>query len=129
MKNIFVWLITSSVMLIIASPTYSAEWYQGGNLHRATVKTWKQSSYRNRLATAADWFVSITKSNNPRLKRKLDSLSTSQYLSTLKKFAIQLEKCVSETVNLKSKGRGFANPDDKVAEIVSICYISMYGVK
>lgn len=63
--------------------------------------------------------------SNPSLKRKLDSLSTSQYLSALKKFAIQLETCVSDTVNTK----GFAKPNDKIAEIASICYVSMYGVK
>ena len=129
MKNILVWLIISSFTLIISNPTYSAGWYEGGNLHGATVKTWKQSSYRNRLATAADWFVSITKSHNPKLKRKLDRLPTSQYLSTLKKFSAQLEKCVSDTVNIESKGRGFAKPSSKIAEFASICYVSMYGVK
>ena len=30
------------------------EWHQGGTLHRATVRTWREASYRDRLATSAD---------------------------------------------------------------------------
>ncbi|MDD2391220.1 MAG: hypothetical protein PHP23_16030 [Desulfobacterales bacterium] len=115
--------------LVIPNAVYSSEWYEGGTLHQATVKTWKQSSYSNRLATAGDWFVSITKSHNQSLKRKMDSLSATQYLSALKQFAVQLEKCVSDTASLSSEGRVVSNPNDKIAKIASICYISMYGVK
>ncbi len=40
--------------------TYSSanrerQWYQGGTLHHATVDQWRRASYRNKLATAADW--------------------------------------------------------------------------
>lgn len=129
MKSIFIYIIASFFALIVSIPVYSSEWYEGGNLHQATVKTWRQSSYSNRLATAADWFVSITKSNNPNLKRKMDNLSTSEYLVALKQFAVQLEKCVSDTASLNSKGSVFSKSGDKIAEIASICYISMYGVK
>ena len=73
--------------------------------------------------------MSITKSHNPSLKKKLDALSAAQYLSALKKFAVQLEKCVSDTVSLNSKTRVVFNPNDKIAEIASICYTTMYGAK
>ena len=129
MKRIFIYIVVTFFALIISNVVYSSEWYEGGNLHQATVKTWRQSSYSNRLATAGDWFVSITKSHNPSLKRKLDTLSATQYHSALKKFAVQLEKCVSDTASLNSKDRVVFNPNDKIAEIASICYISMYGVK
>jgi len=129
MKRIFIYIVVPFFALIISNVVYSSEWYEGGNLHQATVKTWRQSSYSNRLATAGDWFVSITKSHNPSLKRKLDTLSGTQYLSAIKKFAVQLEKCVSDTASLNSKDRVVSNPNDKIAEIASICYISMYGVK
>lgn len=129
MRNIFICLIATFFALIVSDPVYSSEWYERGNLHQATVKTWKQSNYSNRLATAADWFVSITKSLNPSLERKMGNLSTSEYLITLKQFAIQLEKCVSDTASLNSKNKTFFKSDDKIAEIASICYISMYGVK
>jgi len=129
MKGLFIFIVVLFFALIISNVVYSSEWYEGGTLHQSTVKIWRQSSYSNRLATAADWFVSITKSHNPSLKRKLDTLSATQYLSALKKFAVQLEKCVSDTASLNSKGRVVFNPNDKAAEIASVCYISMYGVK
>lgn len=105
------------------------EWYQGGNLHRATAKKWSESTYKNKLATAGDWFVNITKAHNLSLKSKLDSLSKPQYLIALKKFAEQLEKCTSDTIALESKGRKVSKPSDKAAEFASICYLSMYGAK
>jgi hypothetical protein len=122
-------LVMVLLMCLFINPAYSSEWYEGGNLHKATVKTWSQSSYSNRLATSADWFISITKSHNPNLKNKLDNLSTSEYLATLKQFSIQLEKCISDTVSIKSKDSNFAKSDDQIAEIASLCYISLYGVK
>jgi len=129
MKGLFIFIVILFFALIISTVVYSSEWYEGGTLHQATVKIWRQSSYSNRLATAADWFVSITKSHNPSLKRKLDTLSATQYLSALKKFAVQLEKCVSDTASFNSEGRVVFNPNNKAAEIASVCYISIYGVK
>lgn len=38
----------------------STQWFQGGNLHKATVAEWKNASYQNKLATSADW-LSATK--------------------------------------------------------------------
>jgi len=35
----------------------STQWFQGGNLHSATVAQWKNASYKNKLATASDWLV------------------------------------------------------------------------
>lgn len=35
----------------------STQWFQGGNLHSATVGQWEKASYQNKLATAADWLV------------------------------------------------------------------------
>ena len=36
----------------------SKSWYEGGNLHNATVGQWKSATHRNKLATAADWLAS-----------------------------------------------------------------------
>jgi len=35
----------------------STPWFQGGNLHKATIAEWKNASYQNKLATAADWLA------------------------------------------------------------------------
>jgi len=34
-------------------------WYEGGNLHQATLEEWRLASYENRLATCADFCVSL----------------------------------------------------------------------
>lgn len=33
-------------------------WFQGGNLHDASVAQWKEATYQNKLATASDWLAS-----------------------------------------------------------------------
>ncbi len=82
MKKYMVKLIV--IGIFVSTPVYSDEWYEGGTLHKASVQEWQQATYKNRFATSADQFVSITKANNPKLKKKLDALPTSQYLSTIK---------------------------------------------
>lgn len=122
MKKATRYTIISFSILIFSCLVCSAEWYEGGNLHRATVKMWQDASYNNRLATSADWFVSITRSHNPALQQEMDNLSNNQYLSNLKKFSVQLEKCVSDIAV-------HYNNSEKIAEIASICYISLYVKK
>ncbi|MGR3301004.1 MAG: hypothetical protein ACUZ8I_00730 [Candidatus Scalindua sp.] len=117
-------IITLSIILLLSTSTFAdkAKWYEGGNLHKATVRTWNNASYRNRLATSADWFNEITKTSNPELKKKLDNLNYNQWLVALKAFSKELEICVSEMV---ADERLFS-PNDQIAEVAAICYISMY---
>lgn len=42
-----------------SSGSSKVEWFQGGTLHGSTVGEWNAASYRNRLATAADWTTGI----------------------------------------------------------------------
>jgi len=35
----------------------SKRWYEAGTLHNATVLQWKDATYQNQLATAADWLT------------------------------------------------------------------------
>jgi len=35
------------------------EWYEGGTLHRATMREWHEASYENRLATSADFVAKL----------------------------------------------------------------------
>ncbi len=37
--------------------TNTNKWYQGGNLHNATIIDWKNATNANKLATASDWLV------------------------------------------------------------------------
>jgi hypothetical protein len=93
-----------------------------GNLHKATVGTWRNSTYSNRWHTASDWFIELTGASNPELQRKLDKLNIEQWLATVQEYSKQLEKCVSEiTSDEKLWGS-----DSLVAKIASTCYIHMY---
>jgi hypothetical protein len=116
-------------ILFFTVPQFASagKWYEGGTLHTATVSRWNQSSYKNRLATSADWFVSITKQHNSSLQKKVNQLSGSQYLVTLKAFSAQLEKCVSDIANIKSGKKQALKSNDKIAEVASMCFLSMYG--
>jgi len=40
-----------------SSSSSKKQWFQGGNLHNATVAQWKGATYQNKLATAADWLA------------------------------------------------------------------------
>lgn len=67
--------------------TPSNHWTVGGTLHGATLKEWREASYSNRLATAAD-IVAATASN-----RRISIHST----ESLRRHAEELEKCISAT--------------------------------
>ena len=96
---------------------------EAGNLHKATVRKWRNSTYSNRWHTAGDWFIEITKAKNPELQKKLDKLNNEQWLATVQECSKQLEICVSEMTSDEE----LWGPDSPVAEIASICYITMYG--
>jgi len=107
------------------SDSNSGNWYEGGTLHQSTVKEWNQAIYNNRLATSADWFVSITNTHNPHLKSQLSRLPDVKYLDALKTNATELEKCISGIVNDEK----IAKDEQRVAEYVSLCYMSLFKDK
>jgi hypothetical protein len=55
-----IWLV---VFATAAAP--AEEWYQGGTLHKSTGREWHAATYRNRLATSAD-FVARAKAASTR---------------------------------------------------------------
>ncbi len=58
-------------------------WYAGGTLHRATMGEWTASTDHSRLATSADFIVTMVK-----------DLPSS--MEPLKPKAVQLEKCITK---------------------------------
>lgn len=46
------------IMLMVAMSSAS-EWWEGGTLHGASVKEWKQATYSNKMATSADWILTL----------------------------------------------------------------------
>ncbi len=58
-----------------AAPPTSPKWYEGGTLHKVTAQAWHKASYRNRLATSAD-FIAAAKAapNMPELRKRAEEL-------------------------------------------------------
>ena len=51
MKKIFL-----SLLIVFGFAGFaSAEWYDGGNLHQATMAEWSKATEANKLATCGDW--------------------------------------------------------------------------
>ena len=80
-------LVLAVLGLFLIHPLVAdSEWYSGGTLHRATVGEWRSASYRDKLATAADWALA-----HDRVKSEVMGSGSMQ---TLKPFAIDLVACV-----------------------------------
>jgi len=89
------------------SPSYSnynstKKWYEGGTLHSVPVTTWRTGSYRNKLATSADWCAIVD--------------STVSF-ETLKKRASQVLYCVEDAVS------GGDADHMQISEIATACII------
>ena len=131
MENIMNKFVASILIAFIVLSPFSSfaasppSWMQGGNLHAATVEAWRNAPFENRLATSSDWFTSITRSSNPKLQLWLDSLGNNEWIAAIRKYAEELEICVSK---LAADNRLFRS-NGKVAEVAALCYVDMYGVK
>jgi len=52
----------AGILAAMVGQTATAEWFDGGTLHRATVQEWNDrgySGYNDKLATSADWYITI----------------------------------------------------------------------
>ena len=96
-----------SFVTIFAGPSL-AEWYEGGNLHRATAAEWASASASNRLATAGDWSVAILGEN------RVQQMG----MNGLRAYARQLVNCVSEAVSGGPRNQA-------VSEVAAACGILM----
>jgi hypothetical protein len=70
MKNVF-WIILVIIFMAMCSRNCgdgekniankqkltTKEWYEGGTLHKKTMREWKAATYENKLATCADFIV------------------------------------------------------------------------
>jgi hypothetical protein len=87
---------------------HRGEWYEGGTLHRAKIREWKNSDASNKLATCADYAAKVDNTVG---------------MIVLKNRATELMKCIDEAT------RDFDSTDDmKVSEVAALCVI-MLGYK
>lgn len=101
---------------------YAGEWYEGGSLHQTSVRRWVNASSTNRLATSADWFLSMTKKSNKVLQKELEAMDKADYDASLKYYATRLERCISEKVEKKT-----VRAEDKISDYADKCYQILHG--
>ena len=87
------------------------KWYANGTLHGASVAQWNRATSANKLATAADWAITI-----PKLEAKVKKSGS---IDTLRPFAKNLVACV----NRASTGKGYGSM--RVSELAATCMVSM----
>jgi hypothetical protein len=87
------------------TPPVTGNWYQGGTLHRSTVKEWLSATPENRLATASD-FVAASKD---RFQFK--------NMDQLKVYSIQMNSCITEAAKAKA--------DQTASELAASCTIML----
>ncbi|AQW73427.1 hypothetical protein E4T96_14325 [Shigella flexneri] len=57
MQRNYLKLVLFYILFVFASHGYASEWYEGGTLHKANALEWQKASYKNKLATSADFIA------------------------------------------------------------------------
>ena len=108
---IFILLAVGSVNTDSSSSSYSSsssssKWYEGGTLHRATMREWSSASYENQLATAAD-MVMVS------LKRDGVNVRSVSFEKELRPKAVKL------IIQMDIANRGGVADDRRVSEVAA----------
>jgi len=90
----------------------AGDWYEGGTLHKATISTWQQADFNNKLATAGDWVLT----GSPKIKQ---IVSDSGSINTLKPYASELTICIDKAVE------GTGQESSQAASIAVLCMMTM----
>lgn len=119
----FMGLIFFFVFFIMPLSALSADdWDKGGSLQNASVYRWMKASAANRLATSADWFLTMTRQSNKPLLTELKAMDKADYEEAFKYYAIRLESCISEKIEKKS-----VRPENRVSDYAEKCYQTLHG--
>ncbi len=84
-------------------------WYSGGTLHSLKTEDWRNATYKNKLATCADWAASVKKSRGE---------SYNGDLVSMRRDARNILTCVEEVAKEESLNM-------KLTEVVASCVILM----
>lgn len=104
--------ISLSLLCSLQAQAAKKEWFEGGNLHKASLATWSKANYRNKLATSADFIMTLSRGKF--LKFTIVPSSTE-----MKKYAAPIEKCISEVAKDKKLH------SQKAADTAIMCAVSM----
>ena len=121
----FKYVLSGLFLILFLMPmgqTFAEEWNKGGNLHQASVRRWLNASEANRLATSADWFMSLTQKSNKALLDELKAMDKTDYDGAFKYYASRLESCISDKLEKKT-----VRYEDKVVDYAEKCYKILHG--
>ena len=83
-------LCLSFTFTLFSANALAQEWYEGGDLHTATVAQWKSATAHNKVATCADWVhVTTDKATIAQITREQPE--------TLRNLALFLSACVTKS--------------------------------
>jgi hypothetical protein len=100
-----------------SSSSRSQEWFSGGTLHSSTIGEWDAASYRNKLATAADWCTTID---------PLPLMDTAA-IAVLKQRAVAVLVCTDIAIDGYIEGSGGIRnvESEKVGAMALICIYAL----
>ena len=107
-------------MVSIVNETNAQEWWKGGKLHKSNGHEWKQSTYRNKLATVSDFTAKVWE------KRWGGQLSS---MELLLERSLEMYACINATftdnpADSQQVRKGVA--DQKVSSIAASCAILIW---
>lgn len=82
----------------------SEKWFEGGNLHKATIAQWKTATYRNKLATASDWLGASKWKGHLKSPRDFDRLK-----AKAEKLVVEVDAGVAEFDSMKASDLSLTN--------------------
>lgn len=115
MKKIILIAFTLSVL----TSAHSAEWYEGGGLHKATAFKWYSSSRNNKLATSADFVAAIKDSSNLKINSMNDA----------KRYANDLVVCVDKSIVGDDGSLMQSSRNTPVSSLAALCMTLMGWMK
>jgi len=123
-RSLIVLFFFFGILFLTPVPSSNAdEWYERGSLHSTSVRRWMHASSANRLATSADWFLSMTEKSNKALQKELKAMDKVDYQEAFKYYATRLERCISEKVEKKT-----VRAEDPIFNYAEKCYKTLHGM-
>ena len=113
MRCLILFKIAALMLLFLTAPRISiaGHWYVGGTIYEANARQWHESSYENRLATAANW--TLMQPDIRKISRK------SSTMDTVKPYAIELVGCLDRV------SAGESSAEETVSSLAAACMVSM----
>lgn len=105
----------------------NTKWYSGGTLHQASLLDWQNASYKNKLATSADFVAKTWKDQSfkPEIQSQISSIDDLRILAD--EMVVFIDTASEPQDDHELNAKMYAN--QKVSEFAAIGFIMMQWVK